>query len=117
MNKLYFVLFLALVACLAACESDAEKIANRTAAAQKAGQNVAAPDGMALFRQNCVVCHGADGRLGLNGAKDLTLSPRPLEERVQIITHGKNLMTPFGNILTSEEIMAVANYTLSFKKN
>ena len=116
MNKLYlsFLFFLGLG--LAACESDADKIARRTAAAQKAGQNAAAPDGMAVFRQNCVICHGADGRLGLNGAKDLRLSTRSVEERIQIITQGKNLMTPFGTILSPEEIAAVAAYTLQLKK-
>lgn len=68
---------------------------------------------MAIFRRNCVVCHGADGKLGLNGAKDLSLSPRPLAERIEIITHGKNLMTPFGAILSKTEIEAVATYSLS----
>ncbi len=99
-----------------ACESDADTIARRTAEAQKAGQNASAPDGMAVFRQNCVVCHGADGRLGLNGAKDLTVSVVPLQERIEIITHGKNLMTPFGTILSPAEIAAVAAYTVSLKK-
>ncbi|MBL7808332.1 MAG: cytochrome c [Saprospiraceae bacterium] len=74
------------------------------------------PDGMAVFRQRCVVCHGADGTLGLNGAKDLTQSATPLEERIQIITNGKKLMTPFGTILSPEEIKAVAEYTLTLKK-
>jgi len=113
-NKLYFLF---LIICLAACESDADKIARRTAEAQKAGQITNAPDGMAIFRQNCVICHGADGRLGLNGAKDLSSSLVPIEERIQIITKGKNLMTPFGSILSPDEITAVANYTLSLKKN
>ena len=113
---MHFFLLLFLGAGLFSCASDADKIASRTAAGQKAGQSVAAPDGMAVFRQNCVVCHGADGRLNLNGAKDLTISTRSLEERQQIITHGKNLMTPFKAILSPEEIVAVAAYTISLKK-
>ncbi|MEO6036911.1 MAG: cytochrome c [Saprospiraceae bacterium] len=116
MNKLYFLLLFLSGIALISCESDADKIARRTAAAQKAGQNSVGPDGMAVFRQNCVICHGADGKLGLNGAKDLTASTRPLEERIQIITQGKNLMTPFGTILSPEEIAAVAAYTLQLKK-
>jgi len=71
---------------------------------------------MTVFRQNCVICHGANGQLGLNGAKDLSKSERTLEERVQIITYGKNLMAPFRTILSPEEIAAVAAYTLTLKK-
>lgn len=116
MNNMYFILLLILGCGLSACASDADEIASRTAAAQKAGQAAGAPDGRAVFRQNCVICHGADGRLNLNGAKDLTLSMRPLEERIQIITQGKNLMAPFGAILSPKEIASVAAYTISLKE-
>lgn len=116
MNKIYFLLLLVWGGGFIACSSDADKIADRTAAAQKAGQNSAGPDGMAVFRQNCVICHGADGRLNLNGAKDLSASVRTREERIEIIAHGKNMMTPFQTILSPAEIAAVADYTLSLKK-
>lgn len=69
-----------------------------------------------LFKQSCSVCHGLDGKLGANGSKDLSLSVLPVEERVQIITNGKGLMTPFGSILKPEEIQAVAKYTLQLKQ-
>jgi len=72
------------------------------------------PDGMAVFRQNCVTCHGADGALGLNGAKNLSESILTLEERINIITNGKKLMTPFGTLLSPQEIKAVAEYTQTF---
>lgn len=106
--------FLIPLICLA-CESAEERIKRTTAAAadSHAAATDTQPDGMAIFRRNCVVCHGADGKLGLNGAKDLSLSPRPLAERIEIITHGKNLMTPFGAILSKTEIEAVATYSLS----
>jgi len=74
------------------------------------------PDGMAIFRQKCVTCHGADGTLGLNGAKDLSKSVLPLEERINLITNGKNLMTPFSTLLNAKEIQAVAEYTQTLKK-
>jgi len=71
----------------------------------------AGPDGKAVFRQYCVTCHGADGKLGLNGAKDLTVSILTLEERINVITYGRKVMTPFNEVLTPEEIRAVAEYT------
>lgn len=99
-----------------ACNSAQDKIAMQEAAArQAAGKQTAPPDGMAVFRQYCVTCHGADGKLGLNGAKDLSQSALSLEERITQITNGKNLMTPFRNLLTPAEIKAVAAYTQDLK--
>ena len=116
MNKIKFSLIVLLIA-LNACNSAADEIAERTKAAQERHQNGGStgPDGGAVFRQNCVVCHGADGKLGLNAAKDLSVSELPLESRIQIITNGKNLMTPFKALLDETEIKAVAEYTLTLK--
>ena len=87
-----------------ACESAEEKIEKATAASAGSNNGAAAfkPDGRAIFRKHCVVCHGADGKLGLNGAKDLSTSVRALPERLEIIAHGKNLMTPFGTVLSKK---------------
>ncbi|MCB0525800.1 MAG: cytochrome c [Lewinellaceae bacterium] len=68
-----------------------------------------------LFNSNCKLCHGTDGRLGLNGAKDLTLSQLSVDERKSIITNGKNLMTPFGKVLSQNEIEMLAEYTIELK--
>ena len=97
---------------ISACGSAEGQINRRAAAAQTASP----PDGLAIFRQYCVVCHGADGKLGLNGAKDLTVSALTLDERINTITNGRKLMTPFNEVLSAEEIKAVAQYTLTLKK-
>ncbi len=72
-------------------------------------------DGSIVYKKNCTVCHGEDGKLGVNGSKDLTVSTLTLNERMAIIQNGKGLMTAFGEILTLEEVYAVANYTLDLK--
>lgn len=99
------------------CGSAEDKIAQQ---AKEAIQNSSdihyVPDGAAVFRKNCVTCHGSNGNLGLNGAKDLTACTLNLDERMTIITEGKKLMTPFGSILSRQEIQAVAEYTLTLKK-
>ncbi len=77
--------------------------------------NTPKADGAAVFKTNCQLCHGADGKLGLNGAKDLSASPLTEEERVQVITKGRNLMLAYENTLTADEIAAVAKYTTTFK--
>ncbi len=116
MNKINFSL-IALVLALNACHSAADEISARTKAAQDKANSAekSGPDGGAIFRQNCITCHGADGKLGLSGAKDLSVSELPLDSRIQIITNGKNLMTPFKALLNEAEIKAVAEYTLTLR--
>lgn len=101
---------------ISACESAQDRIAQKEAASRTETPVSEPPDGMAVFRKFCVTCHGADGKLGLNGAKDLTLTTLTLEERINQITHGKNMMTPFEEVLSPAEIKAVAEYTLTLKK-
>jgi mono/diheme cytochrome c family protein len=110
-NKLLAALACSISLLGAACGSAEEQINRRAAAAQSPASPAAPPDGMAVFRQYCVTCHGADGKLGLSGAKDLAASTLTLEERLNIIANGKKVMTPFNEILTPEEIKAVAAYT------
>ena len=70
---------------------------------------------VALWKQNCALCHGNDGKLGVNGAKDLRLSELSLEPRIEIITKGKGKMIGFGNSLSAEQIKELAKYTFTFK--
>ena len=108
-----FVVFFSVLCWAAACSSEQ---ASRTSASAETSRAKLTPDGMAVFRQYCITCHGSDGKLGLNGAKDLTVSPLTNEERINIITNGRKMMTPFKEVLSPEEILAVADYTLSLKK-
>lgn len=68
--------------------------------------------GKEKFKTFCSPCHGMDGKLAINGAKDLTKSISGLKSRIKIITKGKGLMTPFKGVLTSSEIEAIAKYTI-----
>jgi mono/diheme cytochrome c family protein len=83
---------------------------------KKPNKYVAKSDGEAIFKKYCITCHGADGKLKLNGAKDLSISQLSLAEKVIQITKGKNTMTPFEGILSPAEIQAVAEYTLTLIK-
>jgi cytochrome c6 len=87
------------------------------ACSHKAGHETAnaAEMGAKVYKQYCVVCHGPDGKLGLNGAKDLTISKFSEAERIVQVTEGKGAMTPFKNVLSPEEIKAVVAYTLTLK--
>ncbi len=72
-------------------------------------------DGATIYKTRCILCHGSDGKLGLNGAKDISASILSVEQRVELIKTGKNTMTPFEGILTPEEMQAVANYSMTLK--
>ena len=72
-------------------------------------------DGRKIFKQNCVVCHGLDGKLGANGSKDLTISKMSLDERKAIVKNGKGAMVGLGSLLKPEEIEAVSQYTMKLK--
>jgi len=68
-------------------------------------------DGKELFKANCVVCHGNDGKLGASGAKDLSTSTMDVAEMKQIILNGKGLM-PSANV-NDEQASAIAEYVNS----
>lgn len=72
--------------------------------------------GEAVFKQNCVTCHGIKGDLGMNGAKNLIASELTLPERIERIKYGKNAMTAFEKTLSLEQIEAVAAYTFTLKQ-
>ncbi len=74
------------------------------------------PDGEKLYKQNCVMCHGLSGDMGASGAFNLTTSELTTDERIEVITNGRNAMTPFKALLSPDKIKAVAEYTLSLKE-
>lgn len=90
---------------LVACQESASNGANRSKL-----------DGQTLFRQYCVNCHGLDGSLKTNGAKDLRYSILSLEERILVISEGRNVMTGFKTILNEAEIQALAKFTQSLNQ-
>jgi cytochrome c6 len=71
--------------------------------------------GEAIFTQRCVVCHGPDGKLGNNGAHDLTKSNLNTNGRVYIVTNGLGKMPAFKDQLTEQEIEQVAAYSLTLR--
>ncbi|MDX9749556.1 MAG: cytochrome c [Flavobacteriales bacterium] len=75
----------------------------------------AAVDGRQLYVSNCQLCHGDDGKLGLNNAKDLTASTLSRAEMVAIVKYGRNAMTPFRHILSPAEVDAVVDYVRTLK--
>ena len=84
-------------------------------ACQNNGSDDQPISGIELYKMRCITCHGMDGAMGNNGAKNLIVSEMPLNDRIKIIRNGKGgVMPAFKNLLTQEEIMAVARYSMQF---
>lgn len=74
-------------------------------------------EGKQVYKTYCIACHGADGKLKLNDAPDLTLSEMTMAERIENITKGGSMMPAFGEVISEEQIQAVAVYLDEFKQS
>lgn len=86
----------------------AESYHKKKGIAKDDGTGIVATTGESLYKKNCVLCHGNDGKLGASGAKDLSASAMDVAEMKQIILHGKGMM-PSAPV-NEEEAAAIAGY-------
>lgn len=73
-------------------------------------------DGKELYSAYCAKCHGEDGKAGLMGATDISLSQLDDTGIREIITTGKNNMQGFGSQLNLEQIASVTEYVKTLRK-
>jgi cytochrome c6 len=83
--------------------------------ANSTSETTAVVDGAKIYKQNCELCHGRDGKLGANGSKDLTVSALDLNARIALVSKGAGVMMAFENILNPSEISSVSEYTMTLK--
>lgn len=113
--SIVFVFIIVIVfACSGGKSSDGTKNASLDGTAQNQTDPLAA--GKKVYKQFCVACHGMDGKLGINGAKDFAQSDLKLEERIEVITNGRGMMAPFKSVLKPAQIKAAAEYTIHLGK-
>lgn len=112
-----FSLFLFLTILVFACGGGEES--NASSSNSSASSASADIDVEKLWKIRCIACHGLYGDMGTNGAANLQEVTSPFADRVNIITNGSEngIMTAFGEILSEEEIEALARYTMSFNEN
>jgi mono/diheme cytochrome c family protein len=73
-------------------------------------------DATSLFTMRCASCHGEDGKLGVSGAKDLSISKLTDSEITSTIYNGKNGMPSFGSSFTKEQLEALVPVVKSLRK-
>ncbi|MEO6904102.1 MAG: cytochrome c [Bacteroidia bacterium] len=118
-NKaLAIISFLLIVAAYGLAEMSKKRSAMATQVLSNTGaEKIAEPiSGVTVFSNNCVSCHGADGKLGLMGAPDLSTSKMDETSIITIIKQGKGAMIGYEAILSQEKINAVAVYVETLKK-
>ncbi len=73
--------------------------------------------GKELFEQSCTACHGYDGKAGVGGANDLTISALNPEEIEDVIKNGRKTMVaqPYA-YSNDEELKELIDYVLSLRE-
>ncbi len=94
-----------------ACAPSGDKKSTASTTSSKPGV-----DGAKIYKTYCVTCHGIYGDMGASGAFNLQTSALSLDERIEVITNGRNAMTPFKELLNKEKIEAVAEYIETLRK-
>lgn len=78
------------------------------------------PDGAALYKQHCKACHGGEGipskqmltiYPGLKALADTgAFAKLPADSVIAAMRHGKGSMKAFGDVLTPDQMTAVAKF-------
>jgi uncharacterized membrane protein SirB2 len=69
---------------------------------------IAKTDGASLYTENCLMCHGADGKQGKAGAKNLNVTQLDVAAIKEVILHGKGDM-PAAQV-DEEQANSIAEY-------
>ncbi|MCD6068414.1 MAG: c-type cytochrome [Bacteroidetes bacterium] len=65
--------------------------------------------GAVLYQDNCVLCHGDNGKLGMSGAADISKTQMSQDSIRQVVLNGKGMMAKIQG-LTPEQAAAIAAY-------
>ena len=68
-----------------------------------------------LYDVKCALCHGHDGAQQFAGAKNLSQSVLPKNEVVSRIAEGKGTMPPHKDVLSEEQMDALADFVLTLR--
>lgn len=113
---LFFLLAAGLIIACGQTETSSNSSSSTAKATKTATKTPPKIDGKKIYKQYCITCHGLYGDMGASGAANLAESKLSLDERIQVITNGRNTMAAFKSLLNEDKIKAVAKYTQELKK-
>lgn len=102
-----------LVLALAGCNSNSEVGQPGTGTEMP---QVPVVNGVDIYSDNCVMCHGSAGNAGNGGAKDLQISVLDSAAVANKIKNGGNGMPPFKEKIAGEELSKLVTYVISLRK-
>ena len=62
--------------------------------------------GTKFYEQRCEICHGADGKLGVSNATDLSTSALTTDQMEEIVKNGKGAMPAFGYAFENDSTLS-----------
>ena len=71
--------------------------------------------GAELYTAYCQKCHGADGKAGIMGASDLSVSSLSFNDLAERISKGKNRMPGFSNVLSPDQLNEITTYAQTLR--
>ena len=74
-------------------------------------------EGLALFRQTCVFCHGLRGEGGHNGMPLEGLAAFSTDQVASIISKGQNSMPAFADTFTASQIRSIAEHVRTLNRD
>jgi uncharacterized membrane protein SirB2 len=86
----------------------AEVYSKRKAVPKESSSPIATNDGKALYQNNCAICHGDDGKRGLSGSKDISITNMDMAGITAIIIKGEGAMPPAR--VDEQQAIAIADY-------
>ncbi|MET3115409.1 mono/diheme cytochrome c family protein [Pedobacter sp. CG_S7] len=67
-------------------------------------------EGKTLFIQYCSACHGNDGKKGVNGAKDLTVTKKGIDKIIKRINEGKGNIPGYKETFNNQQVTEISKY-------
>ncbi|MGN6646773.1 MAG: c-type cytochrome [Cytophaga sp.] len=93
-----------------------EKFVTPVIPADSSGAASTLEEGRVIFEAKCALCHGKDGKLMLNNAKDLSVSKLGSLEIIEIVSKGKGLMPGFSEELDEKQMKSLTIYVEGLRK-
>lgn len=114
--RIIFVAFLSIVLLFTSCSESKAKKAEEISDKVEEKQSFSLEEAKSLYTMKCASCHGADGKLGMSGAKDLSKSKITDQQIMCIIQGGQNTMPAFKDMIPDYQLEQLVVVVKSLRK-